>query len=94
MVAYLEITLAVGKPRRVEAAAVYQQYKQAFLDTVPGAVSKELLVRDEDVQVLHGSSAVGQARAYLDSDLFTKDVVGGLAPLLSADPEVRIYETV
>ncbi|BCK67483.1 hypothetical protein Srufu_014360 [Streptomyces libani subsp. rufus] len=92
--AYLEITLTVGKSRRVATAGVYQQYKQAFLDTVRGAVSKELLVRDEDVQVLHGFSTVGQAGAYLDSDLFTKDVVGGLAPLLSADPEVRIYETV
>ncbi|MER7332998.1 MULTISPECIES: hypothetical protein [unclassified Micromonospora] len=93
MTAYLEITLTVEESRRAEAAGVYQQYKQPFLDTVPGANSKELLVRDEDVQVLHGFSTAAQARAYLDSDLFTKDVVGGLTPLLSADPEVRIYET-
>ncbi|SDO57850.1 hypothetical protein SAMN04487981_111310 [Streptomyces sp. cf386] len=92
--AYLEITLTVERARRVEAAGVYQRYKQPFLDTVPCAVSKELLVRDEDVQVLHGFSTVDQARAYLDSDLFTKHVVGGLSPLLSADPEVRLYETV
>ncbi|WP_246203874.1 hypothetical protein [Streptomyces tailanensis] len=51
-------------------------------------------MRDEGVQVLHGFSTVGQARAYLDSVLFTKDVVAGLKPLLSADPEVRIYEIV
>ncbi|MFG2732746.1 hypothetical protein [Streptomyces canus] len=92
--AYLEISLSVEEARRVQAAGVYQRYKPPFLSSVPDAVSKELLVRDEDVQVLHGFSTVEQARAYLDSDLFTKDVVGGLSPLLSADPEVRIYETV
>jgi len=51
---YLEITLQVDAANRAAAAGVYQQYKQPFLDTVDGATSKELLVRDEDVQVLHG----------------------------------------
>ncbi|MEW1791768.1 MULTISPECIES: hypothetical protein [Streptomyces] len=92
--AYLEITLKVAEENRAAAAGVYQKYKQPFLDTVPGAESKQLLVRDEDVQVLHGFSAVAEARAYLDSALFKQDVVGGLAPLLAADPEVRIYDTV
>lgn len=91
--AYLEVTLNVPESRRAEAADVYKQYKQPFLDTVPGAVSKELLVRDEDVQVLHGFSSAEHARDYLNSDLFTTDVVGGLSPLLSADPEIRVYET-
>ena len=59
--AYLEITLKVAEGNRVAAAGVYQKYKQPFLDTVPGARSKELLVRDEDVQVLHGFSAVSEA---------------------------------
>ncbi|QOV35001.1 hypothetical protein IM697_33710 [Streptomyces ferrugineus] len=90
--AYLEITLKVAKENRVAAAGVYEKYKQPFLDTVPGAESKELLVRDEDVQVLHGFTTVGEARAYLDSALFQQDVVGGLAPLLAADPEVRVYD--
>jgi hypothetical protein len=31
------------------------------------------------------------AQAYLSSNLFTKDVVDGLKPLLSAEPEIRIY---
>ncbi len=92
--AYLEITLKVAEGNRVAAAGVYQKYKQPFLDTVLGARSKELLVRDEDVQVLHGFSAVSEACAYLDSTLFQQDVVGGLAPLLAADPEIRIYDTV
>ncbi|MFI0088423.1 hypothetical protein [Streptomyces bobili] len=90
--AYLEITLKVAEENRVAAAGVYQNYKQPFLDTVPGAESKQLLVRDEDVQVLHGFATADQARDYLDSTLFKQDVVGGLAPLLAAGPEVRIYD--
>jgi hypothetical protein len=41
--------------------------------------------------VLHGFRTVEQAKAYLNSELFTADVVVALAPLLKADPEVRIY---
>ena len=92
--AYLQITLQVDPADRVAAAGVYEKYKQPFLDTVPGANSKELLVRDEDVQVLHGFRSVADAKAYLESDLFTRDVVGGLSPLLKAAPEVRLYDTV
>ncbi|MFE0257774.1 hypothetical protein [Streptomyces sp. NPDC059010] len=63
---YLEITLTMDKSRRVEAAAVYDRYKKPFLNGIPGAVSKELLVRDEDVQVLHGFSSAehGLSAAY------------------------------
>ena len=89
--AYLEITLKVDPADRAAAAQVYQQYKQPFLDTIPGASSKELLVRDEDVQVLHGFDTLEHAQAYLESDLFLNDVVNGLAPLLQAAPEVRAY---
>lgn len=74
------------------AAAVCPQYKQPFLDTVSGARSKELLVRGEDVQVLHGFETTTCAEAYLSSELFTSDVVGGLSPLLKAQPEIRIYD--
>jgi hypothetical protein len=91
--AYLEITLRVDPSNRAAAAGIYERYKQPFLDTIPGASSKELLVRDEDVQVLHGFETAANAQAYLSSALFTRDVVAGLAPLLKADPEVRIYET-
>ena len=90
---YLQITLKVDEGHRPAAASVYRKYKQPFLDTVPGATSKELLVREEDVQVLHGFDTAANAQAYLSSELFTQDVVGGLAPLLKADPEIRVYET-
>lgn len=92
--AYLEITLQVDAADRESAGGIYQKYRQPFLDTVEGATSKELLIRDEDVQVLHGFTTAEAAQAYLTSDLFTGDVVGGLAPLLKAEPDIRIYETV
>jgi len=72
--AYLEITLTVDEADRPAAADVYTQYRQPFLDTVAGAQSKELLLRDEDVQVLHGFDTAANARAYLSTDMFTQDV--------------------
>ncbi|UYQ77726.1 hypothetical protein OF385_00640 [Glutamicibacter sp. JL.03c] len=92
--AYLQITLKVDETDRIAAAGVYAKYKQPFLDTVPGAISKELLARDEDVQVFHGFDNMENAKAYLSSELFTKDVVAGLSAFLKAEPEIRIYDTV
>lgn len=89
--AYLEITLKVDSQDRAATGAVYKKFKKPFLTEVPGARSKELLMRDKDVQVLHGFATKKQAEIYLSSDLFTKGVVIGLKPLLKADPEVRIY---
>ncbi|WP_137940302.1 hypothetical protein [Chitinivorax sp. B] len=57
---------------------MYQKHKAPFLNTIAGAKSKELLVRDEDVQVQHGFDSQENAYAYLQSELFTADVVGGL----------------
>lgn len=91
MNAYLQITLAIKDENRAAAAAVYTKYKQPFLDQIAGALSKELLIRGEDVQVLHGFSSEGSAQAYLSTSLFGNDVVGELKSLLEADPEVRIY---
>jgi len=89
--AYLEITLQVAPKNRAAAADVYQKYKAPFLSRAPGARSKQLLVRTDDVQVLHGFETLGNAEAYLKSPLFNDDVVKALAPLLEAPPEVRIY---
>jgi hypothetical protein len=75
-----------------ENVHVYQRYKTPFLSTIAGAKSKELLVRDEDVEVLHGFDTAEQANAYLTSKLFTAHVVGALKPLLDAEPDVRIYK--
>ena len=90
--AYIEITLQVAAANRVNAGAVYSKYKEPFLTTVAGAKSKELLVRDQDVQVLHGFDSREAAVNYLKSALFNEDVVDALKPYLSAAPEVRIYD--
>lgn len=90
--AYLQITLDISEQNRAAAAAVYQKYKAPFLSTIEGAVSKELLVRAEDVQVLHGFETTKQAEAYLGSQLFTADVVEALKPYLNSAPDVRIYD--
>jgi hypothetical protein len=89
--AYLEITLKVNEADRAAAAGVYLKYKQPFLKQIKGAVSKELLIRTDDVQVLHGFKTQAEAEAYLKSELFNNDVVTALKPYLQAAPEVRIY---
>jgi hypothetical protein len=89
---YLQITLKIAPANRPAAADVYQRYKAPFLNTIAGAKSKELLVRDDDVQVLHGFDTAQQANAYLQTGLFASDVVGALKPLLDAAPDVRIYK--
>ena len=91
---YLQITLKIAKANRAAAAGVYEKYKAPFLNTIAGAKSKELLVRDEDVQVLHGFDSLDHAKAYLQSALFNADVVEALKPLLDAAPDVHIYQAV
>ena len=90
--AILEITMKVADADRPKAGAIYAKYKPPFLASVPGAKSKDLLLREEDVQVLHGFDSQASAESYLESRLFAKDVVGALTPYLMAPPEIRIYE--
>lgn len=89
--AYLQITMKISNDNRPAAAKVYTDYRQPFLDTIKGALTKDLLIRDEDVQVLHGFDSAENAQAYLSSELFQNDVFVGLNPLWDADPEVKIY---
>ncbi|GGP55960.1 hypothetical protein ACWDY7_27910 [Streptomyces calvus] len=37
---------------------------------------------------------MADARAHLAGELFTRDVVGGLSPLLKAAHDVRVHDTV
>ena len=92
--AFLEITLNVAKENRSNAGVIYVKYKQAFLSGVAGARSKDLLLRPEDVQVLHGFDSTENAENYLKSQLFQQDVVRELKPFLAGNPEIRIYECV
>jgi hypothetical protein len=89
--AYLAITLKVDETDRASAAGVYNEYKAPFLENIKGATSKELLVRAEDVQVLHGFESAEDAQNYLSSELFNNDVVTALKPYLKDNPDVRIY---
>lgn len=89
--AYLEITLDIKEENRGNGGAVYVKYKQPFLDQIKGAVSKQLLLRTDDVQVLHGFETEEDAKAYLNSELFQQDVVRELKPYLESDPDIRIY---
>lgn len=88
---YLQISLNVAAKDRPAAAAIYSQFKGPFLTHANGAKCKELLIRDEDVQVLHGFDSLENAKAYLASALFTRDVVTALQPLLQSPPDVRLY---
>jgi hypothetical protein len=90
--AFLEITLSIPASSRPHAGAVYSKYRQPFLSSIAGAKSKELLMRVEDVQVLHGFETKENAESYLGTALFKDDVVKELKPYLTADPEIRIYE--
>lgn len=89
--AYLQITMKIAPANRAAAAKVFYDYRDPFLKTIPGALTKDLLIREEDVQVLHGFDSVEHAKAYLDSELFKNDVFVGLKPTWSTTPEIRIY---
>ncbi len=91
---YLQITLRITNENRPAAVQIYSKYKEPFLSGIPGAISKELLVREQDVQVLHGFATGEQASSYLQSELFTNDVVAGLKPLLESEPDIRVYQAV
>jgi hypothetical protein len=92
--AYLEITLKIAATNRSAAAKIYTDYRDPFLKTIEGALTKDLLIRNEDVQVLHGFDSVEHAQAYLTSAMFQNDVFVGLQPLWNADPDVKIYSVV
>lgn len=89
--AYLEITMKIEAANRSAAAKIYTDYRESFLKTIEGALTNDLLIRDEDVQVLHGFDSVEHAQVYLSSKMFQDDVFVGLNPLWSAGPDVKIY---
>ena len=90
--AYLQVIMTIDPENRAAAAKVYSDYRQPFLDTIEGALTKECLVRDEDVQVIHGFDSMEHAKAYLDTELFKTKVAPGLQPTWAADPDIRFYE--
>ena len=89
--AYLQITMSIAPANRPAGVAVFTKYREPFLSTIDGALTKDLLVREEDIQVLHGFASTEAAQAYLESPLFQEDVFVGLKDLWTEDPDVRIY---
>ena len=87
--ACLQITMKIKTGNRNAAAKVYSDFREPFLARIPGALTKQLLVRNEDVQVLHGFDSVK-----MDSDMFRDDVFIGLKDLWDVPPDVRIYECI
>ena len=73
--AYLQVIMTIDPENRAAAAKVYTDYRQPFLDTIRGAMTKELLIRDEDVQVIHGFDSMEHAKVYLDSEKRRKKAV-------------------
>lgn len=86
--------MKINNSNREKAATVYFDYKEPFLKNINGALTKSLLIRDEDVQVLHGFNSIYNAKLYLKSNLFKQDVFTSLKPLLSYDPQVKIYSVI
>lgn len=89
--AYLEITLTIDGIDRAGSTAVFILYKDPFLQTIKGALSKELLTHIEDVQLLHGFDSMESAQEYLMSDFFNKTVVPSLQTYLKGEPNIKIY---
>lgn len=89
--AYLQITMVIPDDNRPAAVKVYTDYRGPFLKEIKGALTKDLLVRTEDVQVLHGFASIEDAQAYLQSKMFQNDVFVGLKGLWTSDPDVKIY---
>ena len=88
---FVEISLQIGNADRPAFKTIYKKYRTLFMESVAGGKSKELLIRDEDIQVLLGFDTAVNAENYLSSKLFANDVVSELKPLLQANPDVRIY---
>ena len=78
---HLEITMVVKEKNRESVSKVYYDYKESFLKSINGTLIKDLLVRDENIQVLHGFDSIKNVKAYLSSDMLKNDVFVGLQPL-------------
>ncbi len=58
-------------------------------------LTKDLLIRDKDVQVIHGFDSKKHVPAYLESNLFNKNnIVTGPKLLREEKPEIHMYTAV
>ena len=89
--AYLQITMFVDVDKKPAAAKVFFNYLQPFLGKIEGALTKELLAHDKNVQVIHGFDSLEHAKEYLSSNLFTKHVAPVLKPTWPVDLGNRLH---
>ncbi|RKD90413.1 hypothetical protein [Mangrovibacterium diazotrophicum] len=89
--AYLEITLKITDADRAQVVDVYSRYKTPFLQSIEGALTKELLVHVEDIQVLHSFNTIENAQEYLLSNLFNDEVVVALKSVIKNNLNIKIY---
>lgn len=83
---YLEITFKIDDLNRTNVVEVYNQYKVPFLENIKGAILKEILTRNQDIQVLHCFESEEDAH-----DLLKNDLSRALNPYLKEAPDLRIY---
>ncbi len=90
--AYLQMTLQIPQTKREEAITkVYLPNRQRFLERVAGAVSMDMLVREEDLQILVGFDTLENARAYLASSA-GKEITSQLAGYARKEPVTAFYD--
>lgn len=88
---FLQVTLSIPAPRREKAISrIFLPARQHFLERVLGAVSMDMLVRDEDVQVLHGFDTYENARTYLNSGVF-KEFMAQLGETADKEAIAALY---
>ena len=69
--AYLQETFTLASTSREEMILqVYAPHRPRFLGRVAGAVSINLLLREEDVQILYGFDTLESAKSFLESAYF------------------------
>lgn len=42
--AYLEISMKINSANRAAAAKIYSDYRTPFLDSIPGALTKDIII--------------------------------------------------
>lgn len=89
--AYLSVNMKIDSGKLPEVTRVYTSYWEQFLKTIHGARTKDLVIRNEDVQILHSFNSVEDAVGFLSSEMFQKAVFIDLQPYWNDELNVRIY---
>ena len=89
--AYLQIVLKANSSSRGELTNTYNKLRDLFPEQIKGAKTQELLLSDEEVQLLYGFDTFEDAEAFLSTELYNNIILPALKPLISNNPEIKIY---